>query len=219
MPSSDRDHRIYASDIHGKCTNNHGGTSAAAPMAAGAFALILGVNPDLTWRDLQWVVVNSSSSHVFDHRDEWQVNGAGFAYSHSFGFGALNIADALDLARGWINVPEFKIQTQGARASATSILVDPETSDVTTTEQVMLVLSLSPSRGKTRGDISVTLISPQGTRAYLATRRVYDFHVGTITNWPFSATCFWGEDPRGTWTLEISNAIVLDDWDLNIYGF
>ncbi|KAJ1851657.1 pheromone processing endoprotease, partial [Coemansia sp. RSA 486] len=42
------------------CTSKHGGTSAAAPLGAGIFALALSVRPDLTWRDVQHVAVRSA---------------------------------------------------------------------------------------------------------------------------------------------------------------
>ena len=35
------DQKIVTADIHNKCTDGHTGTSAAAPLAAGIFALVL----------------------------------------------------------------------------------------------------------------------------------------------------------------------------------
>ena len=40
---------------------SHTGTSAAAPLAAGILALVLEAAPDLTWRDVQHLVVWSSN--------------------------------------------------------------------------------------------------------------------------------------------------------------
>lgn len=42
------------------CTSAHSGTSAAAPLAAGVIALVLSVNPCLTWRDVQHLIILSS---------------------------------------------------------------------------------------------------------------------------------------------------------------
>ena len=39
------------------------GTSAAAPIAAGAVALALQANPCLTWRDVQHLIVGSVTPH------------------------------------------------------------------------------------------------------------------------------------------------------------
>ncbi|VDN95318.1 unnamed protein product, partial [Brugia pahangi] len=44
---------VATTDLYSRCTRSHSGTSAAAPEAAGVFALALEANPLLTWRDLQ----------------------------------------------------------------------------------------------------------------------------------------------------------------------
>ena len=43
--------------MYGECTLRHSGTSAAAPEAAGVFALALDANKNLTWRDVQVVIL------------------------------------------------------------------------------------------------------------------------------------------------------------------
>ena len=42
------------------CTEKHTGTSAAAPLAAGMIALMLSVQPCLTWRDVQYIIILTS---------------------------------------------------------------------------------------------------------------------------------------------------------------
>lgn len=49
--------KVVTTDLHGKCTDQHTGTSASSPMAAGIVALALEANPDLTWRDVQHITV------------------------------------------------------------------------------------------------------------------------------------------------------------------
>jgi Subtilase family len=49
--------QVVTTDLHHTCTAKHTGTSASAPMAAGIVALTLEANPDLTWRDVQHIVV------------------------------------------------------------------------------------------------------------------------------------------------------------------
>ena len=44
----------------GHCVDSFSGTSCAAPLAAGIFALVLEANPDLTWRDMQHLVVHTA---------------------------------------------------------------------------------------------------------------------------------------------------------------
>ena len=69
-------------------------------------------------------------------------------------------------------------------------------------EHVQAVITLSFSR---RGDLSIKLISPRGTVAILLAQRRQDYSSSGFTDWEFMSTHTWGEDPQGTWTLEIEN--------------
>ena len=63
-------------DLHHSCTAAHTGTSASAPLAAGICALALEANRNLTWRDMQHIVVRSAKPANLKAED-WQVNGVG----------------------------------------------------------------------------------------------------------------------------------------------
>ena len=69
-------------------------------------------------------------------------------------------------------------------------------------EHVQVVTTLTFTR---RGDLSIKLISPQGTVAILLPQRREDYSSSGFTNWEFMSTHTWGEDPKGTWRLEIEN--------------
>ncbi|VDQ17605.1 unnamed protein product, partial [Trichobilharzia regenti] len=71
-------------DLNHTCTDNHSGTSASAPLAAGICALTLSANPNLTWRDLQYLVVYTARPDGL-YADDWHVNGVGRRVSHAFG--------------------------------------------------------------------------------------------------------------------------------------
>ena len=58
------------------CTSEHTGTSASAPLAAGICALALEANPNLTWRDMQHLVVFTSRPDPL-HDNGWVTNGLG----------------------------------------------------------------------------------------------------------------------------------------------
>jgi len=80
------------------------GTSASAPQIAGVAALLLSINPNLSYRDVQQILI--LSSRHFDLADpDLVVNGAGFQVSHNDGFGVPDAGVAVDLARNWINRP------------------------------------------------------------------------------------------------------------------
>ena len=89
-------------------------------------------------------------------------------------------------------------------------------------EHVQLLLSLDYSR---RGDLVVYLTSPMGTKSCLLSIRREDVSDEGFTKWPFMTTHSWGEDPRGTWTLEIKdlgdnrpNHGTLTEWQLILHG-
>ena len=55
-----------------------------------------------------------------------------------------------------------------------------------------------------RGDIQVTLTSPQQTRSVLLPFRRHDFvNTEGYRNWPFMSVLHWGEVPLGQWTLAV----------------
>lgn len=58
------------------CTSDHTGTSASAPLAAGICALALEANSNLTWRDMQHLVVFTSRPDPL-HDNGWVTNGIG----------------------------------------------------------------------------------------------------------------------------------------------
>ena len=59
-PNDPFERKVITTDLHGRCTAKHTGTSASSPMAAGMVALALEANPELTWRDVQHIVVRTS---------------------------------------------------------------------------------------------------------------------------------------------------------------
>lgn len=75
-------------------------------------------------------------------------------------------------------------------------------------EHVQINVTLSYSR---RGDISLHLTSPKGTTSTLLPKRRNDRNIGKFDNWPFMSVHFWGEDPTGTWKLEVRNEGVLSN--------
>ncbi len=80
------------------------GTSAAAAEISGVAALILSANPNLTYRDVQQILI--LSARQFDFADpDLATNGAGFLVSHNVGFGVPDAGVAVNLARTWKNRP------------------------------------------------------------------------------------------------------------------
>ena len=113
-PSSDgKDTRgIVTTDLSGELGysdtsyfREFGGTSAATPVISGVAALLLEVNPDLTWRDVKKIL--ALSAYQNDATDtEWIQNGAGHWINHKYGFGVVDAEAAVRLAYTWENLPE-----------------------------------------------------------------------------------------------------------------
>lgn len=61
------------------------------------------------------------------------------------------------------------------------------------------------SAGRKRGDLRIYLQSPSGTRSTLLDVRPQDFSSSGFIDWPFMSVHFWGENPSGTWYLEVHN--------------
>ena len=88
---SSGERKVVTTDLHHTCTSTHTGTSASAPLAAGIIALILEVNPELTWRDVQHVTVRCAHNANLRAND-WSQNAVGRNFSHSFGYGLMDAA-------------------------------------------------------------------------------------------------------------------------------
>ncbi|EDO47326.1 predicted protein [Nematostella vectensis] len=227
------DLQIVTTDLHHKCTKEHTGTSAAAPLAAGIFALVLEANPKLTWRDLQHLVVNTSKKT--DAGDsEWITNGAGHHVNNKYGFGVLDSAALVELAQSpkWRTAEEQHVCREPGSSSSQEIPKNGEltltldatgcsgkSNCVTRLEHVRVYVTLRHDR---RGAISIVLISPSGTRSDLLKQRSKDFSNNGFKNWPFMTVFSWNENPVGKWKLVVRNhastAGTFDRWFIKFFG-
>ncbi|XP_056886084.1 neuroendocrine convertase 1 isoform X1 [Takifugu flavidus] len=212
------DQRITSADLHNECTQTHTGTSASAPLAAGIFALALEQNPDLTWRDLQHIVVWTSEFDPLANNPGWKRNGAGLMVNSRFGFGLLNAKALVDLADPvtWKRVPEKKLcivrddsfQPRELKAAGEIAIEIPtkacegQENAIKSLEHVQVEASIEYTR---RGDLHITLTSPAGTTTVLLAERERDTSANGFRNWDFMSVHTWGEDPAGTWTLKITD--------------
>ncbi len=91
-------------------TSQFSGTSAAAPVVSGIAALILGKRPELSWRDVKWILARSArKNHAAS--PHWAKNGAEtpFNIHYDYGFGVADAGVAVELAKTWIPVGPQKI--------------------------------------------------------------------------------------------------------------
>ncbi|MEE6458824.1 hypothetical protein FKM82_000441 [Ascaphus truei] len=232
------DQRIISADLFNDCTETHTGTSASAPLAAGIFALALENNPNLTWRDMQHLVVWTSEYDPLANNPGWKKNGAGLMVNSRFGFGLLNAKALVDLAdpKTWKGVPEKKecivkdndFKPRFLRSEGEITIEIPtkacegQDNYVGSLEHLQLEATIEYTR---RGDLHITLTSPSGTSTVLLTERVRDTSPNGFKNWDFMSVHSWGEDPAGTWTLKITdvsgrmqNEGRIVNWKLILHG-
>jgi len=209
----------------GNVTHDFGGTSSATPLAAGVIALILDANENLTWRDVQHVLVNSARMN--DASDSsWSVNGAGHDISHKYGFGAVDAGAAVSVAENWVNVGEELNATYGPYTPSLDIPDDDnswsEVTAVVTDEYSLESVDVSVDiTHSARGDLDIVLVSPLGTESWLAEAHGDDGN--DYSDWMFSTVRHWDESSLGTWTLKVrdtssSDNGTLDSWELILHG-
>lgn len=227
-------------------TSTMNGTSSAAPVASGAIALILQANPALTWRDVKYILASTSdqvdpavnpASHpdsVYNltghtYEQGWVTNAAGFHFMNYYGFGRINVASAVAMARLYaVNLGVFStsnwVDTSGAivvaipDASATGVTQTLTTATTLILEAVQLKISLSDCIG----EVGIELTSPSGTKSILYNINSLLQNAG-LTNQIFLSNAFYGETSTGTWTLKLidghaSCTANLTSWSLNFAG-
>ncbi|CAF1247892.1 unnamed protein product [Rotaria magnacalcarata] len=231
-----KDQKVTTTDLHDSCTDDHTGTSASAPLAAGIFALVLEANPQLTWRDMQHLVAWTSEYAPLADNHGWTTNGAGFKVNSRFGFGLLNAAALTEAARNWVTVPKQSIcqieptKFTPQRISAARPLeidfevkgCEGENNVVRFLEHVQLYVTISYTR---RGALKINITSPHGTRTTLLSERDQDTSTDGFKNWSFMSVHNWGENPKGVWTIKIMDATgdmenlgALEDFRLVLHG-
>lgn len=224
--SSDNGRRhIWTTDRTGNYTSGFGGTSSASPLTAGVVALMLEANPQLTWRDVQHVLVESARK-VDPASPMWELNGAGYDINDNFGFGAVDATAAVTLAETWTPVNEEISATTGAIQVGVTLpdnnpaghSVTVSKSDRVRIEHVELVLNASTPHV---GDLRVRITSPEGTESLLAVPR--NDPTSNYTNFVFTSVRHWGELSDGDWTVRIAderpgNTATWQSFELRVFG-
>ena len=197
--------------------------------------MVLEANPALTWRDLQHLIVQTS--RVTDEKDnDWRFNSAGFRVNNKYGFGLLDTNALVKRARdpAWKTAPAQYMCRTKERIDRRKLLARKmfrstiNTDDcvptrgeacITKLEHVIVYISLQHER---RGALEINLISPSGTKSKLLGLRKFDLSSKGFKKWPFMTVFHWGENPRGSWTLEIDNTEdfpgTFEKWYMKLYG-
>lgn len=213
-------------------TSTMNGTSSAAPNTSGAIAAIMSTNHALTARDVRALLAETASVTDAEHPgvqlefvnnqgelvsyeaiSPWQKNAAGVDFHAFYGFGAVNLDEAMKRARMTNNVLPAQIITPWASNTAQVSVPDASLeggsssislTDDLTVESVQVKLTLEHSR---LPDLAIELISPSGTRSVLQTPRnglvgqSLDPSIGGYEDQLMLSNQFYGENAKGEWTL------------------
>ena len=224
-PSNGGESGITTTDLNGGYTNSFGGTSSATPLVSGVVALMLDENPDLTWRDVQHILVNSARKNDAGDSD-WSINGAGHDINHKYGFGVVDAGLAVHLSTDWDNVDQEVNWSSGQMIVNQQI---PDDSNAWTSKTIQVNESISIESVEVvfdadhdyRGDLEVKLTSPSGTESVLA--ESHGDGGNDYNQWIFTSMRHWDEDSEGEWTLSVRDtdspdAGTWNSWELMMHG-
>ena len=231
-------------DPDGDYRSTFTGTSAAAPNTSGAIAVLLETQPELTWRDVKHILARTArkidpgiepiriafGGKPAALRHGWIANAAGYNFHNWYGFGAVSVDAAVELARtitpdnlgeptrmefeheGSLAIPD----NDGDGASQTlTVLGVSESADIEAVELIIRATHDFPN------DLGVTLVSPAGTESIV--NPIYNDALtsdpGGFRDWSLLSNAFYGENPNGDWTLRVIDAAPrdigsLDGWTL-----
>ncbi|GLS24917.1 S8 family serine peptidase [Marinibactrum halimedae] len=173
-------------------TSTFNGTSSAAPVASGVFALVFDANPNLTWRDAKDILAKTATkvgenfepitvetgSGEFVAEPGWLKNAAGYDFHNWYGFGRADATAAVEMALSddyqplpVLQITDFVEFTgsdatipEGPEGVSQSLTI----TDALTVEAVQVKLSIRHGRD---ADLAVELISPAGTSSMVVTPR------------------------------------------------
>ncbi|KAL7669482.1 hypothetical protein ACOME3_010137 [Neoechinorhynchus agilis] len=224
--SAGSSNRILTAGLNGTC-QRFGGTSAATPMIAAIIALGLEANPDLDYRQIQYLIVMSSVKHenmkpYWRTHGRWWKNGAGYWVSKYFGFGILDPKSFVDNAIAMKGRKLNKSNTCKVRISGLTMLrsdsmerfrvytnaCDSSSSAITSLEHVILNVTIQPSFSNPgqRGKLRIVLVSPTNNSVEMLDIRPLDEdRVKGFMYQPFTSVLNWFEDPRGYWEARVFN--------------
>ncbi len=219
----------WSEDISKNYTYAMAGSSAAAPMVSASIALILEACPNLTWRDVKYILAKSAKK-VDSTNSGWITNAEGFNFSRDYGFGLIDTKKAIDICKNnYKNLPsELEVNIVKSMGDMQIEGTKEFSLNVETNVKIEWVEAIIDLDSTNASDYDIFLISPSGTKIKLLN---HDTKIGAAfipdTNWMkggfrLSTGAFLDEDSIGEWKLQIvdtkSNSATLKSLELKIYG-
>jgi subtilisin family serine protease len=204
---------------NGDYTYSMNGTSAACPMAAGVVALMLEANPNLTLRDIRYILAHTATQYnTFIPIDSTaRRNGARLLFSHDVGFGGINTDSAIEMAKNFTLLGPEIVTVYYPPSPPEALIIPPGDQQIREIdlpfnfiiEYVDINISIHHQKP---GDLELILTSPSGMQSYLSTRNgLLDTrsHRDIFENFHFGSNAFMDEESQSTsnkkWSLTIQN--------------
>lgn len=210
---------------NGDYTNRMNGTSAAAPMVSATAALLLEANPELGYRDIQYILA-TTARHIDADNIDWSKNGAGHFINYHYGFGVVDIAAAIMKAESFNGLGPLITQTY--HKNENRAIPDNDSNGIVSTIDVNQSIILEhvdiqfTADDHTRSkDLTIVLFSPSGTASILALSN--SDVMGIYNETYLGSRRYLDENSKGTWTLLVKDEKegktgTLKRWTLTLYG-
>jgi subtilisin family serine protease len=245
--SNDKNEFEDGSSLNPNCdyTSTMNGTSAATPTVSGVVAILLQVNPDLTWRDIKYILAKTArkvdptrinmghpagfnlAGHVYD--EGWITNTAGFNFHNWYGFGLVDITGAVNLATSYTST--FGAFTESNTNSSSNLnlsIPDNSSTGVENTVNVSSNLTIEAIQIKLDvthpyvGDLGVKITAPSGKTSTIMNINS-GVQVANISNEVLLTNAFYGESASGNWKIKIVDGYTddigtLNKWSIKVFG-
>lgn len=204
----------WSEDLKKDYTFAMNGTSAAAPVVSGSLALVLEACPDMTYRDVHYLIAKNAKM-VDKDNPTWVKNSAGLYHSRDYGYGLINPSDMIR------ECTSSSFTLLGSEHN-TTVEIEPNTlipDDSTITKSFSLSVSSDmfieqvevyiENNSTFASDYEVNLISPSGTKTQL----MFAGNIGSekypkwmIYGHRLSSRAFMGEKSMGEWIVQMRDA-------------
>lgn len=234
-------------DLNPNCqyTAHMAQTPAAAAVVSAAAAKILQRKPDITWRQMRYLLARSAKPIDIDHPGErttigntlfertlpWITNAAGFRFHNWYGFGALDFTSAIEILNDLELKPLPPLFDSGFQLAGSPNAIIPINSVAGVSkdfyqyrdiiiESVQLQVSITHPKASA---LSIALVSPQGTKSIL--KPVNDGTTyANLHGKTYLTNAFYGERAKGKWIIKVvdgkpsSQAGTFANWYLRFTG-
>jgi subtilisin-like proprotein convertase family protein len=214
-------------------TTTMNGTSASSPIVSGAIALMLEVNPALTWRDVKHILANTAkkvdaASGVTNHPSNiykgitnfdlaghtyeqgWITNAVGYDFHNWYGFGGIDVDQAVAMSKVYSENLGTQIIDQYTSAPDLAI---PDYSSTGVSDTINVTGNLIIENIQlvvdvnhlSSGDLGVELTSPSGTKTILLNinNSLLLGNDSNLSNIVLMTNALYAESSTGNWTIKV----------------